>query len=246
MASRPKTPPGGLFDHLDDHADQASPITDLPDDWKSALPEMVASSSMRQLGQFLVAEREAHVIFPPANDVFNAFRSTPLKQVRVVILGQDPYHDDGQAHGLSFSVLPGVAKPPSLKNILREWHDDLGHPKPADGCLLPWANQGVLLLNTILTVRAHEAASHRKRGWEEFTDAAITAVSEHCERVVFLLWGAPAGKKAVLIDPSKHLILTAPHPSPLSAHRGFFGSRPFSATNAYFRKQGFGEIDWRL
>lgn len=184
-------------------------------------------------------------IYPPAGQIFRALDLCPLDRVRVVILGQDPYHGPGQAEGLAFSVPPGIAVPPSLVNIKREIADDLGRPSIIkDGELLPWVEQGVLLLNTTLTVRSGEAASHQGLGWETFTDAVIQLVSQRCAHVVFLLWGSPARHKAAMIDATRHCILEAPHPSPLSAHRGFFGCRHFSRANAYLQQQGFAPIQW--
>ena len=185
-------------------------------------------------------------IYPPAQDIFNAFHLTPLSEVKVVILGQDPYHEPGQAHGLCFSVQKGVDIPPSLQNIYKELHDDIGFEIPSHGCLTPWAEQGVLLLNAVLTVRAHAAASHQNKGWEEFTDAVIRAVNEVDRPVVFLLWGGFArGKRSMLNNP-KHLVLEAPHPSPLSAYRGFFGCRHFSQANAFLEEHGVRPVDWTL
>ncbi len=185
-------------------------------------------------------------VYPPADEIFNAFSMTPLHDVKVVILGQDPYHEAGQANGLCFSVRKGVQIPPSLVNIYQELHDDLGLPVPNHGDLTAWARQGVLLLNTVLTVRAHAAASHRGLGWEQFTDAAIRALSNEDRPIVFILWGRPAGEKRALITNPKHLVITSPHPSPLSAHRGFFGSRPFSRTNTFLAENGVAPIDWRI
>ncbi len=218
----------------------------LPPSWQPVLGEQLREPYFRDLKAFLDEDRREYTVFPPEPDVFNAFKLTPFGEVRVVILGQDPYHDDGQAHGLAFSVRPGVRLPPSLRNIFKELHDDVGCPKPKNGCLEPWARQGVLLLNTVLTVRAHEPHSHRGKGWERFTDAAIEAVSARDDPVVFVLWGAPAQKKLALIDAAKHTVLKAPHPSPLSAKTGFFGSRPFSAVNAALEANGHEPIDWCL
>lgn len=193
------------------------------------------------------AVREAYrteVVFPPPADLFSAFALTPFSEVRVVILGQDPYHGPGQAHGLAFSVQDGVAVPPSLVNIYKEINDDVGPPIATGGNLTHWAKQGVLLLNSSLTVRAGEAGSHRIFGWEKFTDAVIQTISEEKEHVVFLLWGSHAQAKSVLIDSKKHHILTAPHPSPLSAYRGFFGSKHFSKTNKYLKQHNLPPIDW--
>jgi uracil-DNA glycosylase len=185
-------------------------------------------------------------VFPPIPDVFNALKYTPYEEVKVFLLGQDPYHDDGQAHGLAFSVRPGIQPPPSLVNIFKELKSDVGCRIPNNGYLVPWAQQGVLLLNAVLTVRAHQPNSHKGQGWEQFTDAVIRAVGEKTDPVVFLLWGAYAQKKIDLIDTTRHVILKAPHPSPLSAKRGFFGSRPFSQANAALRASGRGEIDWQI
>ena len=189
--------------------------------------------------------QSGRAIYPPAGQIFRALDLCPLDRVRVVILGQDPYHGAGQAEGLAFSVPPGIAVPPSLVNIKREIADDLGRPSIIkDGELLPWVEQGVLLLNTTLTVRSGEAASHQGLGWETFTDAVIQLVSQRCAHVVFLLWGTPARRKAAMIDATHHCILEAPHPSPLSAHRGFFGCRHFSRANAYLQQQGLAPIQW--
>ncbi len=216
----------------------------LPHSWRQALASEFSSPYFLELQAFLAMERSAGDVFPPAGVVFDALRLTALEGVRVVILGQDPYHDEGQAHGLSFSVRPGVRLPPSLRNIFKELEQDIGIAPVANGCLGAWARQGVLLLNTVLTVRAHDANSHRKRGWERFTDKVIECVNAQ-PAVVFVLWGKPAQKKASQID-ARHLVLAAPHPSPLSAARGFFGSRPFSQINAFLRARGETEIDWQL
>jgi uracil-DNA glycosylase len=198
------------------------------------------------LEKFVAAERATHEIYPPAGQEFAALEATPLQDVRVFILGQDPYHGPNQGHGLAFSVRPGVAVPPSLVNIFRELQNDIGCPRPQNGYLMPWAEQGVLLLNAVLTVRRGQANSHKGKGWEKFTDAAIRAVSAQEQRVVFILWGGYAQKKAGLIDESRHVILRSVHPSPLSAHNGFFGSKPFSRANAALREAGRGEIEWCL
>lgn len=197
---------------------------------------------------FLTVNQEyrTRTIYPPAEDIFNAFHFTPLDQVKVVILGQDPYHEPGQAHGLSFSVKPGIEIPPSLVNIYQELHDDLGCYIPDNGYLVKWAKQGVMMLNTVLTVRAHQANSHRNIGWEEFTDAAIRVLADQDRPMVFILWGRPAQRKAEMIYNPKHLVLKSPHPSPLSAYRGFFGSRPFSKTNRYLEENGIEPIDWQI
>ena len=198
------------------------------------------------LQAFVADERRRFAVYPPADEVFAALHQTPYAAVKAVILGQDPYHGPGQAHGLCFSVRPGVALPPSLRNVYAELESDLGVAPPDHGCLDAWAAQGVLLLNTTLTVRAHQAASHQKHGWETFTDEVIRAVAAKEERVVFILWGASARKKATLIDRSRHAIVESAHPSPLSAHNGFFGSRPFSRTNAALAEAGREPIDWTI
>ena len=184
-------------------------------------------------------------MFPPEDDVFSALRLTPFDEVKVVLLGQDPYHDDGQAHGLCFSVRPGVKAPPSLVNIFKELHSDLGCVIPNNGCLTPWAKQGVLLLNAVLTVRAHQANSHKNQGWEQFTDAVIRAVNDRPQPVVFLLWGNYAQKKGILVDANRHRVIKGAHPSPLSASK-FFGSKPFSAVNRALVELGNAPIDWQL
>jgi len=202
---------------------------------------------MQDLRSFLQVEKQAgKVIFPPAPLMFNAFNSTPFSQVKVVILGQDPYHGPGQAHGLSFSVPEAVPPPPSLQNIFKEIERDLGIARPAHGCLTSWAQQGVLLLNATLSVEQSRAGSHQNRGWETFTDAAIAALNHNRQHLVFLLWGSYAQKKGRLIDSNKHLVLRSPHPSPLSAHRGFIGNSHFSQANAYLQQQGLNPIDWSL
>ncbi|KQS05091.1 uracil-DNA glycosylase [Sphingomonas sp. Leaf357] len=223
----------------------------LPESWLAPLRGEFDQPYMAALKNFLAAERAAGKrIFPPPADWFRALDLTPLDQVRVVILGQDPYHGEGQAHGLCFSVRPEVRTPPSLVNIYKEIEADLGVPRAAHGVLEHWAEQGVLLLNTVLTVEMGLAASHRDRGWERFTDKVIAAVNAKAEAVVFMLWGAHAQKKAALIDDvasgGRHLVLKAAHPSPLSAHNGFFGSRPFSQANAFLEAHGRGAIDWAL
>ncbi|MCA9034268.1 MAG: uracil-DNA glycosylase [Planctomycetaceae bacterium] len=216
----------------------------LPECWKDALCDEFARDSFLRLQQFVDAERRQYQVFPAEKDVFNALQFTPLSTLKVVILGQDPYHDDGQAHGLSFSVQRNVPLPPSLRNIYRELQDDLGIEPAGHGCLQSWAEQGVLLLNTVLTVRAHEAFSHRKKGWEQLTDRIIQCANE-CPNVAFVLWGKPAQQKKSLIA-SHHLIIESAHPSPLSARRGFFGSKPFSQINAYLIKSGLASIDWNV
>lgn len=215
-------------------------------DWNPILHREFDKAYWPELMNFVAEERTAGQVYPPRSEVFAALHLTAFADVKVVILGQDPYHGPGQAHGLCFSVNPGVRIPPSLVNIFTELQSDLGIPPAATGDLRSWARQGVLLLNTTLTVRAHQAASHQGKGWEMFTDEVIRAVSERNERVVFVLWGAHARKKKALVDPSRHTIVESPHPSPLSAHRGFFGSRPFSAANAALEAVGRAPIDWRL
>jgi uracil-DNA glycosylase len=215
--------------------------------WLKVLGPEFEKPYFQQLKAFLKAERGAgHTIFPPGPLMFNAFNSTPFEQVKVVIIGQDPYHGPGQAHGLSFSVPDGVQPPPSLVNIYKEIHQDLGLPIPKTGNLSPWTQQGVLLLNAMLSVRAHTAASHQNRGWEQFTDAAIHALNAERSGIVFMLWGAYAKKKGAFIDREKHLVLTSSHPSPLSAHTGWYGLHQFSKTNAWLEEKGLAPIDWRL
>lgn len=218
----------------------------LNGDWYEALKDEFKKDYYKQLFTTVNQEYHTRLIFPPANDIFNAFHLTPLKDVKVVILGQDPYHNNGQAHGLCFSVKKGVDVPPSLVNIYQELHDDLGCTIPDHGCLTKWAEQGVLMLNTVLTVRALQANSHRGIGWEEFTDAAIKVLNAQDRPIVFILWGSPAQRKKAMLNNPKHLILQAPHPSPLSAYRGFFGSRPFSQTNQFLEKNGITPIDWQI
>ena len=218
----------------------------IQNDWLDALKEEFRQPYYKKLFQTVNEEYRTRQIFPPADDIFNAFHLTLLHEVKVVILGQDPYHGEGQAHGLCFSVRPGVDIPPSLVNIYQELHDDLGCTIPNHGCLTKWAKQGVLLLNTVLTVRAHQANSHKGIGWEEFTDAAIRKLNEQDRPIVFMLWGRPAQAKKSMLHNPKHLILEAPHPSPLSAYRGFFGSRPFSQANRFLEAQGVEPVDWQI
>lgn len=220
---------------------------DLHPSWLTYLGAQFELPYMKHLKQFLLEQKQAgKVIYPASKNIFNAFNSTPLPQVKVVILGQDPYHGPGQAHGLCFSVQPGIPAPPSLQNIYKELYRDLQLPIPRHGFLQSWADQGVFLLNATLTVEQARAGSHQGMGWEQFTDRAIQVVSEQCEGVVFLLWGSYAQKKGQLIDASKHLILRAPHPSPLSVYRGFMGCGHFSQANEYLQQQGEAPIDWRL
>lgn len=215
-------------------------------DWNPILKGELEQTYWKELQEFVATERASHPVYPPQRDVFAALHLTPYNDVSVLILGQDPYHGPGQAHGLCFSVRPDVRVPPSLQNIYKELNADLGIEIPDHGYLEPWAKQGVLLLNTTLTVRGSQAASHQKRGWETFTDAVIRAVSAKPEPVVFVLWGAAAGKKAELVDRNHHTVLRSTHPSPLSANRGFFGSKPFSKINAALETAERPAIDWRL
>lgn len=218
----------------------------ISNDWLEPLKPEFGKPYYRKLYQKINEEYRTRQIFPSADDIFNAFALTPLKDVKAVILGQDPYHGDGQAHGLCFSVKPDVEIPPSLVNIYKELHDDCGCYIPNNGYLTKWARQGVLLLNTVLTVRAHQANSHRGIGWEEFTDAAIRILNEQDRPIVFILWGRSAQMKRSMLTNPGHLILEAPHPSPLSAYRGFFGSRPFSRTNKFLKENGLSPIDWQI
>lgn len=215
-------------------------------DWNPLLRSEFEQDYWNDLMQFVHGERQQHQVFPPHDEVFAALHLTTFESVKAVILGQDPYHGPGQAHGLCFSVRPGVPPPPSLNNIFAELESDLGIPRPSTGSLIPWAEQGVLLLNTTLTVRARQAASHQGHGWETFTDRVIQVVSGKPERVVFVLWGSAARKKKQMIDLTRHAIVESPHPSPLSAHRGFLGSKPFSAVNKLLAEAGRSEIDWSL
>jgi uracil-DNA glycosylase len=223
------------------------PDIQLNESWKAPLLPEFQADYMVRLKAFLLAEKEAGKrIFPKGSEWFRALDLTPLDKVRVVILGQDPYHGPGQAHGLCFSVKPGVPPPPSLVNIYKELQSDLGIPRPRHGFLEHWANQGMLLLNSVLTVEMAKAASHQKRGWEQFTDAVIRLVNAKDQPVVFLLWGSYAQKKAGFVDTSKHLVLKSVHPSPLSAYNGFFGCRHFSQCNAFLESKGMPPIDWSL
>ncbi len=215
-------------------------------DWNPLLRSEFDEPYWHELQRFVADERRNGPVFPPADDVFTALHLTPHADVKVVILGQDPYHGAGQAHGLCFSVRRGVTIPPSLRNVYQELRNDLGVPTPSHGNLEDWARRGVLLLNTTLTVRSGQAASHQGKGWERFTDRVISTVNDKTERVVFLLWGAPSRKKKSLVDTSRHTVIESAHPSPLSAHNGFFGSRPFSRTNDALHEAGREPIDWRL
>lgn len=219
----------------------------LTNDWSLALKDEFNKPYYRDLYRFVKEEYSTKVVYPPADDIFNALHLTPLKDVKVLILGQDPYHNEHQAHGLSFSVLPDQKDiPPSLQNIYKELQEDLGCYIPNNGYLKKWADQGVLMLNTVLTVRAHEPNSHQGRGWENFTDAIIQAVNQKDEPVVYMLWGKPAQSKIPMLTNPKHLILKAPHPSPLSAYRGFFGCRHFSKCNEFLSENGLSPIDWQI
>lgn len=218
----------------------------ITNEWLKVLNSEIRKPYYKTLFERVKQEYDRGPVYPPSDDIFNAFHLTPYDQVKVVILGQDPYHEPGQAHGLCFSVKPGVKAPPSLVNIYQELHDDLGCYIPNNGYLEKWARQGVLMLNTVLTVRAHQANSLRGIGWEEFTDAAIKALNQADRPIVFILWGKPAQNKKVMLDNPKHLILEAPHPSPLSSYRGFFGSKPFSQTNRYLEENGLEAIDWQI
>lgn len=218
----------------------------IEESWKKILFDEFQKPYFEALKTFLVEEKKHYTIYPSGANIFAAFNHTPFERVKVVILGQDPYHGVGQAHGLSFSVQEGVPHPPSLQNIFKELRDDIGCNIPKNGTLTSWADQGVFLINAVLTVRSSEANSHKGRGWETFTDTVIRTLSDEKEHVVFILWGAPAGAKASLIDSKKHLILKAPHPSPLSSYRGFFGSKPFSKSNAYLIEHGKTPIKWAL
>ena len=216
----------------------------IEESWKSRLSSQFSAPYFRQLADFVRAEYAAHECFPPGPLIFNAMNTTPFEAVKVVILGQDPYHDVGQAHGLCFSVQEGVAQPPSLQNIFKEIHSETGAPIPASGDLTRWARQGVLLLNSLLTVRAHQHGSHQGKGWEQFTDAVIAALNREREHLVFLLWGSYAIRKGSLVDSSRHLVLTSPHPSPLSSYRGFFGNHHFTLCNDYLIQHGQQPILW--
>ena len=216
----------------------------ISNDWLAELGPEFKKPYYAKLYEFVKNEYNTKQVFPPSEEIFTAFHLTPLSQVKVVIIGQDPYHNDGQAHGLCFSVAEGVPNPPSLQNIFKEIQSDLGKPLPPNGDLTRWANQGVLLLNATLTVRAHQAGSHQRKGWEEFTDAAIRALAEQREHIVFILWGAYAQKKGAFIDRNKHLVLSSAHPSPLSAYHGFFGNKHFSRANEYLTAHGESPIQW--
>ncbi|GEB48195.1 MULTISPECIES: uracil-DNA glycosylase [Streptomyces] len=217
----------------------------LPRSWQEVLGEETEKPYFKELAEFVEEERRHHPVYPPREEVFAALDATPYEEVKVLILGQDPYHGPGQGHGLCFSVRPGVKTPPSLRNIYKEMHEELGHPVPDNGYLMPWAEQGVLLLNAVLTVRGGEANSHKGKGWEKFTDAVIRAVAARPDPAVFVLWGNYAKKKLPLIDTERHAVVQGAHPSPLSARR-FFGSRPFTQIDEAIAAQGHTPVDWRI
>lgn len=223
-------------------------MVSIGNDWDDILAGEFDKEYYKKLRQFLITEYRNGTVYPDMNDIFNALKYTPYSKVRAVILGQDPYHEPGQAHGMAFSVRKGVEQPPSLVNIFKELEEDLGIPRPPkdNGYLVPWAEQGVLLLNTVLTVRAHAANSHQNKGWETFTDRVIELLNEREQPMVFILWGGKAKAKSALITNSRHLVLTGAHPSPLSAYNGFFGGRYFSRTNEFLSEHGEGEIDWEI
>ena len=218
----------------------------IENDWGELLRAEFEKDYYKKLRRQLISEYRTKQVFPDQYDIFNAMHLTSFADTKAVIIGQDPYHNDNQAHGLCFSVKPQVAVPPSLQNIYKELHDDLGCEIPNHGCLTKWAEQGVLMLNTVLTVRAHQANSHRGIGWEEFTDAAIRVLNQQDRPIVFMLWGRPAQSKKALLDNPNHLILEAPHPSPLSAYRGFFGCHHFSQANEFLKEHGLAPIDWQI
>ena len=218
----------------------------IDNDWLEPLKPEFSKPYYAKLYKFVNEEYRTHTIYPPKEDVFNAYKMTPLSDVKVLILGQDPYHEPGQAHGLCFSVREGIAIPPSLVNIYKELHDDIGFTIPDNGYLVKWAKQGVMLLNTVLTVREHAADSHKGKGWEQFTDATIAALNSLDRPIVYMLWGRNAQQKSSMLNNPKQLVLTAPHPSPLSAHRGFLGCRHFSKANDFLKENGIEPIDWQL
>jgi uracil-DNA glycosylase len=218
----------------------------LPDSWQTVLAEEFDQPYFKNLQNFIAEERKYKIIYPPEEDVFSAFQLTPLEQVNVLILGQDPYHGENQAHGLCFSVKPGVKIPPSLVNIYKELKDDVGFDIPNHGYLVPWAKQGILMINAVLTVEAHTPNSHKNKGWETFTDAVISKVNKKQDNMIFVLWGGYAKKKLKLIDTTRHTIIQSAHPSPLSARNGFFGSKPFSKINSVLRQTGKPEINYQL
>jgi uracil-DNA glycosylase len=218
----------------------------IPKGWRSILADEIAKPYYQKLSTFVERERAAYTVYPAPENVYAALELTPYEDVNVLLLGQDPYHGEGQAHGLCFSVLPGISAPPSLRNMYVELREDVGCRVPNNGYLVPWTKQGILMLNAVLTVRAHEANSHKNQGWEQFTDAIIRAVNAKSDPVVFLLWGGYARKKKRLIDAGRHTVIESAHPSPLSARRGFFGSRPFSRTNEALHAASKPEIDWQI
>jgi len=218
----------------------------IENDWLEPLKVEFSKDYYKHLYSVIKEEYQTRLIFPPSEDIFNAYKYTPLSNVKVLILGQDPYHDNGQAHGLSFSVRPGIDTPPSLANMYKELHDDCGCYIPNNGYLKKWADQGVMMLNTVLTVRAHEANSHKGLGWEKFTDATIRTLNEVDRPIVYMLWGKPAQAKADMLNNPKHLVLKAPHPSPLSVYRGFWGCKHFSIANDFLVKNGVSPIDWQI
>jgi uracil-DNA glycosylase len=253
MAAKKKSPKqkslesteANLFSDQEDKVGRF-PAPDLPPGWMKVLQDEFKKPYFQSLLEYVAEERSKHEVFPPEEDVFRAFKTTDYPEVKVLILGQDPYHNPGEAHGLSFSVQPGVTFPPSLRNIFKELKDDLGCKIPNNGYLLPWAQQGVMLLNAVLTVRKNSPTSHKNQGWETFTDEAIHQLSNRDDPVIFLLWGAYAQKKKKLIDTNKHIIIESAHPSPLSAKNGFFGSKPFSKINAALKTLKLKEIDWQI
>jgi uracil-DNA glycosylase len=218
----------------------------IENDWLEIYNDEFKKPYYKELFRFVGEEYSKGKVFPPSDEIFSAFNLTPLSKVKVVIIGQDPYHNDGQAHGLSFSVKPGIDIPPSLVNIYKELHDDLGCRIPNNGYLVKWAEQGVLMLNAVLTVRAHQAASHQQKGWEKFTDAAIKVLNQQDRPIVYLLWGSFARSKKAMLDNPRHLVLEAAHPSPLSAYKGFFGCKHFSKANAFLEQNGESPIDWQI
>ncbi|MEH2075102.1 MAG: uracil-DNA glycosylase [Nostoc sp.] len=218
----------------------------FPNDWQRVLAEEFKQPYFTKLQEFLISERLSHTIYPTKEETFSAFERTPYEQVKIVLLGQDPYHNENQAHGLCFSVRPGVKTPPSLRNIFKELKQDIGFETPNNGYLVTWAKQGILMLNTVLSVRAGMANSHKNKGWETFTDVVISKISQKPAPVIFVLWGKDAQKKLKLIDTNKNIIIQSAHPSPLSAHNGFFGSKPFSAINSALISYGQPEINWQI
>jgi uracil-DNA glycosylase len=233
-----------IFEHLL-YKEQHMQIN-IPESWHAHLNGELNKPYFQKLAQFVDEERQQQTVFPPEDEVFSALRLTPYENVNVLLLGQDPYHDNNQAHGLCFSVRSGIKPPPSLVNMYKELRDDVGFRVPDNGYLVPWAKQGMLMLNAVLTVRAHTPNSHKNKGWEQFTDAVIVAVNEKRDPVIFVLWGGYAQKKTKLIDTTRHTIIQSAHPSPLSARNGFFGSRPFSTINTALRSHGKPEINWQL